>query len=202
MTVLASIIPTIGRFVAAGSEDVTVDANGQIVTHSPILPETPEIIYGGLAALIIFFMLYKFAGPVVSKAMKARTAKIQKELDDSAADKAAATAEAAEIRQAKGDIAAERQRILAEAEAQATAVVNEGRARIETEVADLEAKSAADIAAARNRVGDELRAEIARLSVAAVDQVVTGTLDDATQQRLIEDFISRVGASSPAGASS
>ena len=78
----------------------------------------------------------------------------------------------------------------------------DGRARIDTEVADLEAKSVADIAAARNRVGDELRAEIARLSVAAVDQVVTGSLDDATHQRLIEDFIGRVGATSPAGAAS
>lgn len=202
MTVLASIIPTIGRLIAAGSEEVVVDSDGHIVTHSPIWPEKAELIYGTLASLIIFFLLWKFAGPQIGKAMKARTDKVQKELDDSAADKASATAEAAQIRQAKGDIAAERQRIMADAEAQATNVVNDGRARIETEVADLEAKSAADIAAARNRVGDELRAEIARLSVAAVDQVVTGSLDDATHQRLIEDFISRVGATSPAGAQS
>ena len=200
MTVLASIIPTI--LVAAGNEEVTVDSDGHIVTHSPILPETPEIIYGGLASLLIFFLLYKFAWPQMKKALAARTAKIQKELDESAADKASATAEAAQIRQAKGDIDAERTRILAEAQAQAEAVLVDGRARIDTEVADLEAKSVADIAAARNRVGDELRAEIARLSVAAVDQVVTGSLDDATHQRLIEDFISRVGATSPAGATS
>ena len=200
MTVLAVIVPAIGHLVA--SEDVTIDSNGQIVTHSPIWPEQAELIYGTIASLIIFFLLWKFAGPQIAKAMRTRTAKVQKELDDSAADKASATAEAAQIRQAKGDIAAERQRIMADAEAQATAVLDDGRARIETEVADLEAKSAADIAAARNRVGDELRAEIARLSVAAVDQVVTGTLDDATQQRLIEDFISRVGATSPAGAQS
>ena len=199
MTVLASIIPTI---LAAGSEEVTVDSDGHIVTHSPILPETPEIIYGGLASLLIFFLLYKFAWPQMKKALAARTAKIQKELDESAADKASATAEAAQIRQAKGDIDAERARILAEAQKQAEAVLVDGRARIDTEVADLEAKSVADIAAARNRVGDELRAEIARLSVAAVDQVVTGSLDDATHQRLIEDFIARVGATSPAGAAS
>jgi F-type H+-transporting ATPase subunit b len=203
MTVLASIIPTIGRFIAAaGDEEVTIDSDGHIVTHSPILPETPEIIYAGLASLIIFFLLWKYAGPQIAKAMKARTAKVQKELDDSAADKAAATAEAAQIRQAKGDIAAERARIIAEAEAQAQSVLDDGRARIETEVADLEAKATADVAAARGRVGDELRAEIARLSVAAVDQVVSGTLDDATHQRLIEDFISRVGVTSPAGAES
>ena len=46
-----------------------------------------------------------------------------------------------------------------------------------------------------SRAGDELRAEIARLSHAAVDHVVKGSLDDSTQQELIESFISRVGAS-------
>ena len=200
MTVLASILPAIGHLVAA--EEVVIDSDGHIVTHSPIWPEQAELIYGSIASLIIFFLLWKYAGPQIKKAMNARTAKVQKELDDSAADRTAATAEAAQIRQAKGDIAAERTRILAEAQAQAESVLTDGRARIESEVADLEAKSVADIAAARGRVGDELRAEIARLSVAAVDQVVTGTLDDATHQRLIEDFISRVGATSPAGAQS
>ena len=200
MTVLASILPAIGHLVAA--EEVVIDSDGHIVTHSPIWPEQAELIYGSIASLIIFFLLWKYAGPQIKKAMNARTAKVQKELDDSAADRTAATAEAAQIRQAKGDIAAERTRILEEAQAQAESVLTDGRARIESEVADLEAKSVADIAAARGRVGDELRAEIARLSVAAVDQVVTGTLDDATHERLIEDFISRVGATSPAGAQS
>jgi F-type H+-transporting ATPase subunit b len=85
---------------------------------------------------------------------------------------------------------------MSEATAQAEVVLADGRARLVTEVADLEARSAADIVAARGRVGDELRAEISRLSSAAVDHVVSGTLDDATQQELIEQFISRVGAQS------
>ena len=42
----------------------------------------------------------------------------------------------------------------------------------------------------------KMRAEIARLSVAAVDHIVTGSLDDATQQQLIENSIARVGATS------
>ena len=140
--------------------------------------------------------LWKFGGPAVKKSMAARTERIQKELDAAAADKAAAAEEAAGIRQAKGDIEAERARILADAKAQADAVLADGRTRLTQEIADLEAKAMADIASAQGRVGDELRAEIARLSAAAVDHVVTGSLDDATHQELIENFISRVGASS------
>jgi F-type H+-transporting ATPase subunit b len=173
-----------------------IEDDGTCVTAHPILPEAAEIIWGGLAFLIILGVLWKFALPSAKKAMAARTAKIQAELDSAAADKAAAAAEAAQIRQAKGDIAAERARILAEADATATAVITDGRIRLAQELADLEAKGAAEISAAQGRVGDELRAEIARLSNAAVDHVVTGSLDEATQQALIENFIARVGVAS------
>jgi F-type H+-transporting ATPase subunit b len=174
----------------------TTDPDGHITTSSAILPETVEIFAGGLASLIVFGLLYWKGWPAIKKAMDARTERIQKELDSAAADRAAAAAEASNIRQAKGDIAAERARLLGEAETQAAAVLADGRARLTQELAELEAKAMSDIAASQGRVGDELRAEIARLSVAAVDHVVSGSLDDATQQQLIEDFIARVGVGS------
>jgi F-type H+-transporting ATPase subunit b len=175
-------------------ETITTDPQGHVTTHSAFLPETTEIVWGGIASLIIFFALFKFGWPLAAKALAARTERIQKELDAAAADKSAAESEAAGIRQAKGDIAAERSRILAEANAQAETILADGRTRLVTEVAELEARSAADIEAARGRVGDELRAEISRLSAAAVDHVVSGSLNDATHQELIENFIARVGA--------
>lgn len=177
------------------SEEFGIDDDGNVTTHHWLWPETAEIIWGGLASLIIFAALYKFGAPAIKKSFAARTAKIQGEIDAAAADKASASTEAAGIRAAKGDIAAERARLLSDAESQAAAVLEDGRARLAAEVADVEAKAVADIATAQGRVGDELRAEIARLSSAAVDHVVTGSLDDATQQELIENFIARVGAS-------
>lgn len=191
MSVLG-IIATAGRVMG---EEIVTDADGHVTTHNWILPETAEIIYGGIASLIIFWALFKFGGPPIKKAFLARTEKIQKELDAAAADKSAAATEASQIREAKGDVAAERARLLSEAETQASAVLEDGRARLAAEVADVEAKAVTDIASAQGRVGDELRAEIASLSSAAVDHVVTGSLDDATQQELIENFIQRVGAS-------
>ncbi|MEI8398347.1 MAG: hypothetical protein WCG33_04300, partial [Actinomycetes bacterium] len=63
------------------------------------------------------------------------------------------------------------------------------------EVAELEAKAAADLVAAASRIGDELRGEIARLSSTTIDKVVRATLDDKAQQDLVESFINSVGAS-------
>jgi F-type H+-transporting ATPase subunit b len=173
-------------FLAA--EDITQ-------TPSKFWPEGYEMLFGIPASVLVFFLLWKFAGPAVKKGMAARTAKIQAELDSGEADRAAAEAEAAQIRQAKGDIAAERDRLLAEADVQAAALLEDGRARLTQEIAELEARAEAELAAAAGRWADELRAEIARLSITAVDHLVSVTLDDATQQELIENFIATVGAS-------
>jgi F-type H+-transporting ATPase subunit b len=187
------IIASTGRIMG---EEIVTDSDGNVITHSWFLPETAEVIWGGLASLIIFYALYKFGWPQMKKFFNGRTERIQKELDGAAADKESAAAEAVGIREAKGDIESERARIMADATAQAESIITDGRARLVTEVAELEVRSQAEIAAARSRVGDELRAEISRLSSAAVDHVVSGSLDDATQQELIENFIARVGAQS------
>jgi F-type H+-transporting ATPase subunit b len=163
---------------------------------NPIIPEAAELIYGSIASIIIFALLWKFAGPAIKKAMADRTARIENELEESAEAKATAEAEAAEIRQAAGDIDAERQRLFAEADAEAAALLEQGRVRLDEEIAEMEARADADIAATAGRAGEELHQEISRLAAAATDQVLAGgVVDDATQQQMIENFIQKVGAS-------
>ena len=162
-------------------------------THSPIFPEGYEIWAAGSASIIVFGLLFWKVGPLVKKAMAARTQKIQDQLDSSKQAETDATAEAARIRQAKGDIESERARLLAEADQRAEALLADGRARLEREVAELDVKATADIAAAASRSSDELRSDIAGHASATLQRVVTETLDAATQQRLIEEFIADVG---------
>lgn len=160
-----------------------------------LFPELPEIIYGGISSLIIFTALWKFALPQFKKALAARADRIQKELDASAADLASAQTDASDIRKALGDIESERNRMLNEAKAQAEAMLADGRARLTTEIADMEARAKADLATVAARSGDELRAEIGRVSAVAIDAVLPNVLDDAAHQSLIENFIAKVGAS-------
>jgi F-type H+-transporting ATPase subunit b len=182
-----------------GAEEIPFDDKGY-TTIDPIFPPLKELIPGSLASIIVFSLLYWKAGPIIKKSFANRTAGIQKELDDAAGAKTAAEAEAARIRQAQGDIEAERARLYAEADAQAEALLADGRARLAAEIADLETRAEADIASAAGRSSDELRSEIALHSAVAVDAIVRDTLDDAAQQELIENFIARVGASTGATA--
>ena len=183
----------IATIIAPMAEHHTDDQG--YTSHHWLWPEQAELIYGTLASVIIIGLLVWKAGPLAKKAFGDRTAKVQAEIDDAAKAQADATAEAARIRQALGDIEGERARLLAEADTQAESLLVDGRARLVAEVAELEAKADADIGAASGRVFDELRSEITRLASVAADRVVADSLDDATQQRLIEDYIARVGAS-------
>jgi F-type H+-transporting ATPase subunit b len=163
-------------------------------SHSWIWPEGYEAWFGSAASIIIFGLLFWKVGPLVKKAMATRTGRVQSELDDAAAAKATAESEAATIRQALGDIETERQRMLAAADEQAAAILLEGRTRLAREVADIHTKAAGDIESALGRLNDELRAEIARLSSVVAERVVVESLDDTTQQLLVEDFIVQVGS--------
>ena len=78
----------------------------------------------------------------------------------------------------------------------ASLLPNQVPAELRHRIVELEAKADADIQAGAGRVSDELRNEIARYASRAADQVVEQSLDEHTQQRLIEDFIARVGAGS------
>lgn len=187
-----------GRLVP-GAEEIPFDDKGYTTINS-ILPPWKELIPGSLASIIVFGLLYWKAGPIIKKSFSDRTARIQSQLDDAAAAKAAAEDEAVRIRQAQGDIEAERARLNAEADAQAEALIADGRARLAAEIAELEARAEADIASAAGRSSDELRTEIAKHAGAAIDDIVRETLDDAAQQELIEGFIARVGASTGASA--
>ncbi len=175
------------------AESVPNDGVGS-TSLNPYFAPLKEVVIGGLATLIVFALLWKFAWPAIAKGMSDRTARIQKDLDESAAARKQAEADAAQIRTSLGDVDGERTRLFADAEAQAAALLEDGRTRLSQEVAEMEAKAEADIAAAAGRGADDLRADIARFSSQAIESSVTSSLDDATHQELIEGFIARVGA--------
>jgi F-type H+-transporting ATPase subunit b len=162
---------------------------------SPYWAPLKEVVIGGLATAIVFALLYKFAWPAIAKAMSDRTARIQADLDQSAAARVQAEADAAEIRTSLGDVDGERSRLFADADVQAESLLVEGRARLEAEIAELEVKAESDLASAAGRGVDDLRADIARYASRAIESGVVASLDEATHQELIEGFIARVGAS-------
>lgn len=183
-------------FGAQEDEPVAEEEHHEFEAHNPWLPETREIVWGSAAFVIILAGLVKYAWPAIKKSMQARTDRIAKDISDAEAAKADAERRAAEIRAAKGDIEAERERLLAEATEAAERVLVEGRARIDAEVAELEIRAGVEIAGAGGRVVAELQSQVASLALTATERVTAAELDEATQVELVERFIATVGANS------
>ena len=163
--------------------------------NNPILPETKEVIWGGLAFFILLALLAKFAFPVVKQTMEDRTAKIQGDLEAAETAKEDAERIQREYEASLANAKAESNRIIEEARGQAEALRAERVAALETELAERRAAAAADIEAAKAQATADLRGQIAELAIGAAERVVGQNLDPATNSQIVEDYISSVATS-------
>jgi F-type H+-transporting ATPase subunit b len=157
------------------------------------LPETYEIIFGTIGFLVIFGALFKFAGPMVTKFLAARTQRIQDELDKAAAAKAGAEAEAARVKADLAGAEAEAASIVADARREAEQVKASQLALIDVELEELRHKAAAELESMRTRSTSEVQGSIALRSVEAAELIVRRNLDQETQYALVERYIEQVG---------
>jgi F-type H+-transporting ATPase subunit b len=156
--------------------------------------------------LIVFgatmILLSRLAFPRITEALDRR----QKEIEDSI-DSAQRTREDAE------KLLAEYRERLAEARSQSDEIVQRARQTAEAHereskeharelASEASARAARDIEAATERAMQELRQEVANLTVLATEKVTRKVLDDADQRRLVEDALGELdfsGISSGAG---
>lgn len=153
-----------------------------------------EVIWGSLAFLIVAVLLVKFAKSFVATGLKSRSAGIADRLGAASSARAAAEAERDRIKAALADSESEAGRIVEDARRAADQLGVDTAARTEAEIAALRERAVTDLAATRLQATADLSGELSRLAFGAAEEVVVSTLDDATQQRLIDAYISQVGA--------
>ena len=163
---------------------------------SPILPETNEIIWGGISFLLLLLLMWKFALPAIKEGMNNRTERIRSDLDTAETAKAEAVGVLDGYKAQLADAKAEAGRIIEEARQAADALKKDQESRLQTELAETRARAAADIEAAKAQATADLRGELASLAVGAASAVVNKNLDPAAQTQLIEDYINQVGTTS------
>lgn len=169
------------------------DVHEEEEAANPIIPEWNEIIWGSLAFLILFIIMWKYAYPAIRKAMEDRTAKIQGDIDAAETARAEAEQLRAEYDSRIADAQQEANRILEQARQDAESVRQERIAAIDTEIAERRAQADADIEAAKARAQTEVRAQVSALAIGAAEAIVERSLDDETNRQLVENFIDRVG---------
>lgn len=181
----------------ADAECIEVLANGGKVDDchaapNPLLPETNEIIWGAVGFLVVLFFIWKMGLPAIKQGMDARTERIRSDLDAAETQRTEADTLLAEYRAQLNDAKSESARIIEEARQAADSLKRDQESRLQTELADLRTRAAADIDAAKVQAISDLRGEVAQLAVGAAEVVVGKSLDQATQVQLIEDYINQV----------
>ncbi len=160
-----------------------------------LLPNMAEFIPACIAFLIIWFIMAKFAWPMVLNMMEERENKIKSDLDaaEEAKKKAqldakayeerieAAEREATEIiAQAKRDAEEERARILGKAQKDAAATITKARDALESE---------------RKKAMVELSSSVVDLAVEIAGKIIGNDLDADAHRALAEKYLAEVGSS-------
>lgn len=161
---------------------------------SPILPKWPEVIWGGIAWLLVMLVVGKYALPQLKKTMQARSDKIRGDLEAAEAAKASANQELEQYRAQLADSRNEGARIVDAARQDADTVRRDLIAQAENDAAQIRTRAQTDIALASDRALADLRTQVASMSVELAEKIVERNLDPATQQALIDSYINQVGS--------
>ena len=172
------------------------EAHGDVQAKNPILPETKELIWGGIAFLIVFSLLAWKAWPAIRQALADREARIRADLERAEQAKAEAEGVLADYRRQLAEARNEAGRIIEEARQAADQVRRDLIARAEAEAAEMRRRAAEDIRLASERAMADLQSRVAELSIELAEKIVERSLDRETQMALIENYINQVGSAS------
>ena len=159
---------------------------------NPILPDVPELIFGGLAFLIVFVVLWKFAFPALNKMLEERSAKIQGEMEKAESTRQEADTLLADYRAQLAGARDESNRIIEEARKTAEQLRRDVQAKAEEEAQATVNRAQEEIRAERDRVFAELRGQVGEIAVELAGRVVGESLDTGAHERLIDDYIDQV----------
>ncbi len=163
---------------------------------SPILPEINEVIWGGVAFLVLLVLLWKFGYPAMTKGLDQRADRIRNDLEAADTAKTEAQAELARYQEQLKGAREEATRMRDDARAEMDDYKAQRRAEIDAELNEYRERAKAEADAAKTQALADVRAEVAALAIGAAEQVVQKSLDRETNTALVENFISSVDARS------
>jgi F-type H+-transporting ATPase subunit b len=161
---------------------------------NPILPDIAELIFGGLAFVIVFWALAKFAFPQLNAMLDARTEKIQGDLERAETARAEADTVLADYRAQLAGAREESNRIIEDSRKTADQLRRDLQTKAEEEAAATVARAQEEIRAERDRVFADLRTQVGEIAVDLAGRVVGESLDAKTHEKLIDDYIEQVAA--------
>src|ERR1039457_4891194 len=141
-------------------------------------------------------LLSRLAFPRISEALGRRQKSIEDSIDTAERTRTEAEQVLAEYRERLKEARAQSDEIVQRARQTAESHEHEARDRGQEILADAARRAERDIETARKRALDDIRREVADLTIMATEKVTRKTLNDADQRRLVEEALSELDFSS------
>ena len=164
-----------------------------------VSPSLGVMIWTLVAFIVALLLLRKFAFPPISEALEKRQKAIDESIDHAQRTREEADQLLAEYRERLAEARAQSDEIVARARQTADSHEREAHERA-NEIAEEAARRAErDIDAATKRALQEIRKEVADLTILATEKVTRKTLDDTDQRRLVEEALGEIDFSTLSG---
>jgi len=168
--------------------------------HNPILPIAQEIVIGGIAFAVLCFVLMKYVFPRMEQTFRARVEAIEGGIKRAEERQAEANALFEQYKQQLAEARSEAGRIREEARADAEGIKSDVLAKAREESDRIIAAGRDQLAAERQTIIRELRADVGSIAVDLAGRIVGESLaDEARQRGTVERFLAEIEAAPAAG---
>jgi F-type H+-transporting ATPase subunit b len=161
-----------------------------------IKPGIGLMIWTLLVFGLTMVLLARLAFPRISQALERRKRNIEESIDTAERTRTEADELLAEYRERLKEARAQAEEIVQRARQTADSHEHESKERGQEIVAEAARRAERDIEAATKRALDDIRREVADLTILATEKVTRKTLNEADQKRLVEEALSELDFSS------
>ncbi len=162
---------------------------------NPLIPSTVELVFGGIAFVVVFGVLGKILLPRIQKTLEERTDAIEGGLQRAEEAQAEAQQVLEQYRAQLAEARHEAARLRQEAQEQGAQIIAEMREQASAEARRLVEAAHTQIEADRQQAIQALKAEVGGLAVELASRVVGESLaDEARQRRIVDRFLDELEA--------
>jgi F-type H+-transporting ATPase subunit b len=166
------------------------------LSGNPLVPSWTEVIWGGIAFLIVFVALWKMLLPRISKTLQERTDAIEGGIERAGRAEEEAKLLAEQYRSQLAEARHDAARVREESREEGARIMAELREQAQAEAARIIQAAQTQIAADRQQAFASLRAEVGTLAVELASKIVGESLaDEARQSRVVDRFLAELDAS-------
>jgi len=161
-----------------------------------VSPDVGLMIWTLLVFFISLILLAKFAFPKIQEALDKRQTLIEDSIDSAQRTRTQADDLLAEYRERLIEARAQSDEIVAKARKSGEVIEKESKEEAKAKREEMMAQARRDIEGETKRAIQEIRNEVANLTIAATEKVTRKSLDEGDQRRLVEEALGELDFSS------